>query len=594
MTDHAVDESAQCELDTRADTICAGKNFHALAFTGQSCNVKGFHDSFDLLKNIPVARVATAVRNAESGQTYILIVNEALYFGPSMDHSLINPNQIRKYGIPVCDDPFDRDRDFGISHDDLFIPFDTAGSTVFFETYCPSDEELQSCQHIELTDGDTEWNPTSVKLSQVSTVEPNCVSDYPCETDMVLNSICPTLVWSSMNKRLIASVKVDAPSNIARKAMATKSLEIRESEVLSKTRHSVITAEHIARTFNIGLDKAKKTLEVTTQKGIHTAIAPLFRRYRTDHISLHLDHLRSQWYVDWMPAKTKSITGCTGAFVYTNGKFTEVYPKTDHGGASPSDSLNEFCQDVSIPGKLKSDLAKEFVGPKSEFNKLARRRQIDLTYAEAKRTNEVFAVDIEIREMKKRWHSKMVAKSVPKRLWDFGLKHTTKILQCLPHSLESRTGYKTVTGKTPDISEFCDFDFWDLVWYFPGKHPNVSVEDRALGRWARVSHNIGRDMCYWIIPVSGIPISDTTVQHVTREEIRDNEIKIRVDEFDTKMRERMDYSNFQLPNMEGFHLEDIEMPSMDPAYGDETTTPADNDYGDPIIVPEADDVDYDS
>jgi hypothetical protein len=39
------------------------------------------------------------------------------------------------------------------------------------------------------------------------------------------------------------------------------------SEVASKTRHSKITPEHLARTWNMGLDKAKETLRVTTQKG---------------------------------------------------------------------------------------------------------------------------------------------------------------------------------------------------------------------------------------------------------------------------------------------------------------------------------------
>ena len=121
-SDHIEFEKGKCETDTRADTICAGKNFRALSYTGQTCDVKGFHDSFESLGNIPIARVATAFV-AESGQVYILIINEALYFGQSMDHSLINPNQIRSFGIPVCNDPFDPSRDLGIDHAYLFVPF---------------------------------------------------------------------------------------------------------------------------------------------------------------------------------------------------------------------------------------------------------------------------------------------------------------------------------------------------------------------------------------------------------------------------------------------------------------------------------------
>ena len=56
-----------------------------------------------------------------------------------MEKSLINPNQIREYGLDVYDDPF-RDK-FGISGEDFFIPFDTAGTVVYFETRCLMDWE---------------------------------------------------------------------------------------------------------------------------------------------------------------------------------------------------------------------------------------------------------------------------------------------------------------------------------------------------------------------------------------------------------------------------------------------------------------------
>ena len=50
-----------------------------------------------------------------------LIVNQALYFGASLDHSLINPNQIRHFGIPVSDILYSSGQDFGIGHEDHFI-----------------------------------------------------------------------------------------------------------------------------------------------------------------------------------------------------------------------------------------------------------------------------------------------------------------------------------------------------------------------------------------------------------------------------------------------------------------------------------------
>ena len=50
-----------------------------------------------------------------------------------MEHSLINLNQIREYGLPVFDNPFDNDS-YGIDGDDIFIPFATMGTVVYFES----------------------------------------------------------------------------------------------------------------------------------------------------------------------------------------------------------------------------------------------------------------------------------------------------------------------------------------------------------------------------------------------------------------------------------------------------------------------------
>ena len=100
----------------------------------------------------------------ENGEMVILIINEGLYFGQGLEHSLINPNQIRHYGIPVSDDPFDSSREFGIDHEELFIPFSTQGSTVLFQTFVPTDEELEQHPHIILTDGEIEWDPHTVEM----------------------------------------------------------------------------------------------------------------------------------------------------------------------------------------------------------------------------------------------------------------------------------------------------------------------------------------------------------------------------------------------------------------------------------------------
>jgi hypothetical protein len=98
-------------------------------------------------------------------------------------------------------------------------------------------------------------------------------------------------------------------------------------QVASQTRHLRLSPEHLARTWNIGINRAKDTLRVTTQKGIRYAIHPIHKRYRVDHL-LHLGlqarQIVKQFYVDHMQSRIKSLSQNTGAFIFTTGTFTKV------------------------------------------------------------------------------------------------------------------------------------------------------------------------------------------------------------------------------------------------------------------------------
>ena len=141
----------------------------------------------------------------------------------------------------------------------------------------------------------------------------------------------------------------------------------------------------------------------------------------------------------------------------------------------------------------------------------------------------------------KRTNNKMKAINTPRMLWDFLLVDQAKIRQFLPWGkLRFRTAMEHVTGKILDISEYCDFDFYDLVWYHPGLHPNFNDENRTLGQCIGVSHRIGSCMCYFILKKSGTLVAETTVQHVTRDKIIDYDTAAQVENFNTDINERLD------------------------------------------------------
>ena len=135
-----------CKFDNHADTTCFGKNFRVISFTSEVCSVSPFLSEYDSVTDVPICTAATALE-LESGETIILEFGQGLWFGERMEHSLINPNQCRSYGIRVCDDPTDEYRKIGMElSDDYVVPFQMKGNTCYFQSRSPSLSEIETCR----------------------------------------------------------------------------------------------------------------------------------------------------------------------------------------------------------------------------------------------------------------------------------------------------------------------------------------------------------------------------------------------------------------------------------------------------------------
>ena len=77
-----------------------------------------------------------------------------------------------------------------------------------------------------------------------------------------------------------------------------------------------------------------------------------------------------------------------------------------------------------------------------------------------------------------------------KETWDFGLVYEAELLSRLSRGRDGRTGYEEVFGQTPNIAEYLDFEFYDLVWWWDRGDKNSSTADpKRLARWLGISHN---------------------------------------------------------------------------------------------------------
>jgi hypothetical protein len=172
------------ELDSHADTSCAGANCHIIAFTDKVCSVSPFHPKYKALENIPIVRAATAYDDQSSGKTYMLILNQSLYMGDALPATLLNLNQARSNGVIIDDVP----RQFGGTHSifipqsNLRIPLQLHGVLSCLPVRRPTIDEIETCEWVELT-SDEEWDPKSSRMQEQEQACQEQDSQLPVSTE---------------------------------------------------------------------------------------------------------------------------------------------------------------------------------------------------------------------------------------------------------------------------------------------------------------------------------------------------------------------------------------------------------------------------
>jgi len=111
--------------------------------------------------------------------------------------------------------------------------------------------------------------------------------------------------------------------------------------------------------------------------------------------------------------------------------------------------------------------------------------------------------------------------------------------------LNSRTPEERVTGRTPDISEYAHYAWFDWVLY--RNETSFPEPDLLLGKWLGVATKEGQVMTYWILTDKGKVIARSSVAHLPDLDRRDPERTAEQDQFMTKICQIKNYD----PNIKG-------------------------------------------
>ena len=152
-------------------------------------------------------------------------------------------------------------------------------------------------------------------------------------------------------------------------------------------------------------------------------------------------------------------------------------------------SLRVFAEDVGVQNYIVVDGTKKQTGPNSKFMKTVRQLKMKICNTEPYSPWQN-RCETAIGLLKKRWKQTTSSKNVHQRIWDYALVYDAEILSQTTRKEGDCTVYEKVTGDTPDISEWCDFSFYDHVWYWDTPSDNTS--SAKIGWWLGVSHLASR------------------------------------------------------------------------------------------------------
>jgi hypothetical protein len=222
-------------------------------------------------------------------------------------------------------------------------------------------------------------------------------------------------------------------------------------------------------------------------------------------------------YTDTLFAKVKSIRSNVCAQDWTDGNgYTLFYPLRSKEEAYTT--ISRMVHDMrGIPEVIVSDNSGEQSSSKwmSEIRVLRSRHHYTEPFSPWQNRAER-----DIQELKRGIKRATRRGRSPKRLWDYCGQWVAAIRRLTAHDnpvLDGLTAEEFVHARTPDISAYSMFDWYEPVWFI-NPAADAAQSRRVLGRWIGVAENVGSSLTYFILPKSCTPVARSSVFPVTQEE----------------------------------------------------------------------------
>lgn len=513
------------ELDSHADTCVLGRHALITLDHNRPVAVMGYDESLGT-KTYKTVSGVVAYTDPKTGRTLHLIINQAIHV-PHLDHHLLCPMQCRVNDVIVDETPkFLATRPTDQTHaltvpdpDDpsqmLTLPLSLRGVTSLLHVRNVTADDFYNDEipRIDLTSETLTWDPSTTAYEE----QENGMTDHSGAIVRDAAVRRPDLVVSALHSPTtdLADILHDRNFHqVLLNHVHISSIDTSLNGHIRTRKTAPIDHLTLASRWMISPEKAKRTVQRTTQRGVRTCLNPtLARRFPTNDRMLRYKRLPHPVFTDTMFAGTASKQGnkCAQAYATSFG-WSRAYPLTKKGDAHESLSLL-FHRDGVPPTMILDGSKEQTLGV---FKRKLREADCHARQTEPYSPWQQAAEGC-IRELKRGVSRKMMKTGSPKVLWDHCIE-----LEALVRSNTSNDIYMTygevpetvMTGSTADISHICEFAWYDWVM-FRDNIPTFPDHKLILGRYLGPATDVGSALTAKILKSNGQIVYRSTLRHLS-------------------------------------------------------------------------------
>ena len=510
-----------------------------------------------------------SLMTAHTHKTYLLVARNALYV-PSMQNNLLPPFILREAGLHVNDvpkihvsSPTIDDHMIGTDDMSLRIPLKLYGTFSYFPSRAPTNDEIESCDRILITPDSSSWDPYSTHFAHnedamldwegqmldkatrekhfIDENDASCSAEaYSASIDSVIASAfsCPMTCDSASDAQHESWTFACALSDKAFTSKVASSIgSVHSSDTacslfldgdpvapncsVAAGTPSTVSPAFLSKIWNIKHDLAEGVLAQNTHLCRYGASNDLSRQFSTNDRMLRYKRINCQFFTDtfFATAKGKSTRGNTCGQLFVSDKgYMAFYPMKSK--SEFPEALELFCKEIGVPVSLVVDPSGE------QTSKTVRRycHQVGTTLRLLEESTQwANRAELYIGLLKEAIRKDLrISNSAPMCLWDYCAERRVRIHNVTPRSLfqlNGNTPTVATLGVQGDISNICNFSWYDWCYFREEGAVQFPEQKEKLGRVLGPMKNDGNEMCQAILRYYGSIVPRRTVRRLLQSEL---------------------------------------------------------------------------